>query len=70
MFCSWFWEKKQKETPTQDETIVEQPTTTSLAEYLQSIRIPGGNEMTVGGRRCPAHEDADGFAQALMLYLS
>ena len=61
---SWFWQRqraKQKET--------QQHVEKSLAEFLQSSQIHGGRETIVGGRRCPAHEDAVGFADALVSYL-
>ena len=39
--------------------------TTSIVPLLQSNEN-GGKEIVVGGRRCPAHEDAKGFADALL----
>ena len=38
---------------------------TSIVPLLQSNEN-GGKEIVVGGRRCPAHEDAKGFADALL----
>lgn len=40
-------------------------TKTTLFQYLQENGF-NAKEVTVGGRRCPAHEDARGFAQALL----
>lgn len=64
VIISWFWQRqraKRKEPPPTPEM--------SLAEYLQRSQIRGGCETVVGGRRCPAHEDATGFANALVSYL-
>jgi len=51
---SWFWDK-----------IRAAPSTQTVSEFLQG-NGNGGRERTVGGRRCPAHEDAAGFADALI----
>jgi hypothetical protein len=43
-------------------------TTTTLFQFLKDNGF-SVNEITVGGRRCPAHEDADGFARAMLSIL-
>ena len=56
---SWLWQKRKKAAGEED---------TRLADYLQQ-NGNRGMEITVGGRRCPAHEDAKGFAEALVTFL-
>lgn len=43
-------------------------TTTTLFQFLKENGF-SVKEVTVGGRRCPAHEDAKGFAQVLLKIL-
>jgi hypothetical protein len=67
--CSWFWtrwktrQRKEVTTKTADE---DNPLT--LAQFLNE-NGNRGTELTVGGRRCPAHEDSSGFARALTFLL-
>ena len=61
---SWFWEKQSK---SQKETIVIKKTT--LVPIIEQ-NGNGGREYFVGGRRCPAHEDASGFSRALLEIIS
>ena len=57
---SWFWEKESKG---QKETVVIEKTT--LVPIIEQ-NGNGGTEHFVGGRRCPAHEDALGFSRVLL----
>jgi hypothetical protein len=57
---SWFWEKRSDKV--EEEVRIEK---TTLVPILQQ-NGNGGQEFIVGGRRCPAHEDARGFSQALL----
>ena len=57
---SWFWDKRSKDVET--EINVEK---TTLVPILQQ-NGNGGREFFVGGRRCPAHEDAKGFCKTLL----
>ncbi len=58
---SWFWERRPKKV----EDDAQQILVTSLVGKLQE-NGNGGEEIFVGGRRCPAHEDAKGFSRALV----
>ena len=51
-----------------DETIDETPEITSLVPFLKE-NGNSGREVVVKGRRCPAHEDAKGFAMAVTTLL-
>jgi hypothetical protein len=59
---SWFWEKQSKNSEEDDEMLVAE---TTLVPILQR-NGNGGVEYFVGGRRCPAHEDAIGFCEVLL----
>ncbi len=60
---SWFWGKeKSKNSEKEDEIIVAKTTLVPILEQNGN----GGEEYFVGGRRCPAHEDAQGFCKALL----
>lgn len=58
---SWFWEKESKNSEKEDEIMVAKTTLLPILEQNGN----GGEEYFVGGRRCPAHEDAQGFCNAL-----
>jgi hypothetical protein len=55
---SWFWDKKRtvKKAPVAMQTV---------SEFLHKSGN-GGRERIVGGRRCPAHEDASCFAEVMV----
>lgn len=58
---SWFWERKRKLKPkTEDEE--------RLSQFLER-NGNGGGEIFVGGRTCLAHEDAEGYAKALQIFI-
>ena len=85
MAPSWFWEKRKKSskhsipssqtrpgnadaTGSEGVDVIEEKNVT-LAKLLQE-NGNGGREFFTGGRRCPAHEDADGFAAVLLELLN
>jgi hypothetical protein len=57
---SWVWQNRKKTTASTVET--------GLSAYLERKGL-GGLSCTVGGRRCLAHEDAAGYANALLDFL-
>lgn len=63
---SWFWDKnnsrKRKQGDNDDEIVVKETTLVPILRQNDN----GGREFFVGGRRCPAHEDAPGFAKVLL----
>ena len=78
---SWFWSKRKPATSTpedeqdedqqdqgQDQQVQRLPETVSLAQYLDE-NGNRGREARVGGRRCPAYEDAEGFAEAMIGFI-
>lgn len=59
---SWFWDRRRLLKPTtQDEE--------TLSQFLHR-NGNRGREIFVGGRTCPAHEDAAGYANALTSFLA
>ena len=76
---SWFWDRSKEKknagkdeaeeyNTIRDETIDETPEITSLVPFLKE-NGNSGREVVVKGRRCPAHEDAKGFAMAVTTLL-
>lgn len=65
---SWFWEKQAKRRSDTKDDKNEVKKTTLVPILKQNGNL--GKEYFVGGRRCPAHEDAIGFAKALVEILT
>eukprot|EP00980_Cylindrotheca_fusiformis_P020680 scaffold7719_cov95-Cylindrotheca_fusiformis.AAC.2 len=63
---SWFWQKKKKKKRKPTE---ESPRRTSFRDYLQENGL-GGKEILIGGRITLAHEDAEGYRDAILSFLS
>ena len=62
---SWFWEQQKQQDATESKSDFATPEEkTSLVPVIVQ-NGNGGKEYFIGGRRCPAHEDASGFAMAL-----
>lgn len=63
---SWFWTKDKKTAVVnkKDEILEHTTEVTSLVPFLKE-NGNSGREIVVKGRRCPAHEDAKGFATAI-----
>ena len=59
---SWFWDRRRRLNPTT-------PDEETLSQFLNR-NGNRGREIFVGGRTCPAHEDASGYANALMSFLA
>lgn len=60
---SYFWTRNRK---SRKEIHNEEKSLSQLLKENKNF----GEELFVGGRRCPAHEDANGFAKAMMSLLS
>ena len=67
---SWFWEQRKRNSGAEEKQGIEKDgheskELTSLVSYLKDSgrRV---NEIVVGGRRCPAHEDSKGCSKAII----
>jgi len=58
---SWVWQRRKTVVVADPNKMAE----TTLPEYLKDLGL-GGSFRVVGGRRCLAHEDPRGFAEALL----
>lgn len=61
---SWFWDRSKTQNDKDEEIDSGIPEVTSLVPFLKE-NGNSGREIVVKGRRCPAHEDAEGFAKAI-----
>ena len=69
---SWFWDRRKEKQIQQDRTEVDKEEENTEKVTLVSFLEENGNsarEIVVKGRRCPAHEDAAGFAKTVMKLL-
>lgn len=60
---SWFWQKRKREKQQEPGSL---PT---FRDYLEENGL-GGNEILIGGRISLAHEDAEGYRDAILSFLS
>jgi len=63
--CSWLWERSNTSSTKHNKNVSEKMNYDTLSNFLKQ-NGNDGNEVNVGGRRCPAHEDPQGFASALI----